>query len=67
LHQLGQARIIVLAEQLEPTAGHVVELVVRLESRQAKGRAAFESEQVAGAATERLLPMGALDFSSRFR
>jgi len=42
LNQLGQARIIVLAEQLKPKAGNIVEAVVSLQARQAKGRATFE-------------------------
>src|SRR5215831_3387756 len=52
LIELGQARVVALGHQRQTHTGHVVEPLVGLETRQAKGRSAFEREQVAGVAQE---------------
>ncbi len=52
LIELGEARGIVLGQQVETAAGHVLEPLVGLYASESKGGPAFECKQVAGVAKE---------------
>src|SRR6267143_2339969 len=52
LIELGEARVIVLGQQVETEAGHVLEPLVGLYASESKGGPAFECKQVAGVAKE---------------
>jgi hypothetical protein len=52
LVQLGEARVIVLSQQVETALRHVLEPLIRLQACQTKRRPAFKRKQIAGVAKE---------------